>query len=50
MSDAKRLCQVDDENAKLKRVRVEVILDNAILKAIATTMVSPAARRVRASQ
>lgn len=34
VSDAKRLKALEDENAKLKKLLVETILDNAILKDI----------------
>jgi putative transposase len=36
VSDAKRLKSLEDENAKLKRLLAEAVLDNAILKDIAT--------------
>ena len=36
MSDAKRLRALEDENAKLKKVLAEAMLDNAMLKDIAT--------------
>ena len=36
MSDAKRLRSLEDENAKLKRLLAEAMLDNAMLKDIAT--------------
>jgi putative transposase len=32
LSDAKRLKQLEDENAKLKRLVVDVMLDNVVLK------------------
>ena len=32
LSDAKRLKQLEDENAKLKRLVAEVMLDNVVLK------------------
>lgn len=32
LSDAKRLKQVEDENAKLKRLVADVMLDNVVLK------------------
>jgi len=32
VSDARRLRQLEDENAKLKRLLAESVLDNAILK------------------
>ena len=35
-SDAKRLKALEDENAKLKRLLAEAILDNAMLKDIAS--------------
>ena len=34
MSDAKRLKQLEDENAKLKKLLAEAMLDNAVLKDI----------------
>jgi putative transposase len=36
VSDAKRLKQLEDENAKLKKLLAEAMLDNAMLKDIAT--------------
>jgi len=36
VSDAKRLRSLEDENAKLKRLLAEEMLDNAMLKDIAT--------------
>ena len=36
VSDAKRLRALEDENAKLKKLLAEAMLDNAILKDIAT--------------
>ena len=36
VSDAKRLKSLEDENAKLKRLLAEAMLDNAMLKDIAT--------------
>ena len=36
VSDAKRLKSLADENAKLKRLLAEAVLDNAMLKDIAT--------------
>jgi len=45
VSDAKRLRQLEDENAKLKKLLAEAMLDNAILKEItAKKMVAPAVR------
>ena len=35
ISDAKRLRALEDENAKLKKLLAEVMLDNAILKDVA---------------
>ena len=32
LSDAKRLKQLEDENAKLKRLVADVMLDNVVLK------------------
>ena len=32
LSDAKRLKQIEDENAKLKRLVADVMLDNVVLK------------------
>ncbi|PIL21470.1 hypothetical protein P775_04100 [Puniceibacterium antarcticum] len=32
LSDAKRLNQLEDENAKLKRLVADVMLDNVVLK------------------
>ena len=46
MSDAKRLKSLEDENAKLKKLLAEAMLDNAMLKDIAEKkMVTPAAGR-----
>jgi hypothetical protein len=46
LSDAKRLKALEDENAKLKKLLAEAMLDNAMLKDIASKkMVTPAARR-----
>jgi putative transposase len=36
MSDAKRLKALEDENAKLKKLLAEAMLDNAMLKDIAS--------------
>ncbi len=36
VSDAKRLKSLEDENAKLKKLLAEAMLDNAMLKDIAT--------------
>ena len=35
MSDAKRLKALEDENAKLKKLLAEAMLDNAMLKDVA---------------
>ena len=35
VSDARRLRTLEDENAKLKKLLAEVMLDNAILKDVA---------------
>ncbi len=46
MSDAKRLKALEDENAKLKRLLADAMLDNAGLKdLLVKKMVTPAARR-----
>ena len=46
VSDAKRLKAREDENAKLKRLLAETMLDNAMLKEYRfKKMVTPAARR-----
>jgi len=37
VSDAKRLKALEDENAKLKKLLAETMLDNAILKDVAST-------------
>ena len=36
VSDAKRLRSLEDENAKLKKLLAEAMLDNAMLKDVAT--------------
>lgn len=36
VSEAKRLKQLEDENAKLKKLLAEAMLDNAILKDVAS--------------
>ena len=36
VSDTKRLREIEDENAKLKRLLTEQMLDNAILKDVAS--------------
>src|SRR5690242_14469297 len=45
VSDARRLKTLEDENAKLKKLLAEAMLDNAMLKDIASKMVTPVARR-----
>jgi len=46
VSDAKRLKALEDENAKLKKLLAEAMLDNAMLKDVAAKkIVTPAARR-----
>ena len=46
VSDAKRLKALEDENAKLKKLVAEAMLDNAMLKDVASKkMVTPAAKR-----
>ncbi|WP_372712388.1 IS3 family transposase [Azospirillum argentinense] len=46
VSEAKRLKTLEDENARLKRLLAEAMLDNAVLKDLAAKkMVTPAARR-----
>ncbi|MGE4374014.1 MAG: IS3 family transposase [Xanthobacter sp.] len=44
-SEAKRLKALEDENAKLKRLLAETMLDNTTLKDLLSKMVTPAARR-----
>ena len=46
VSDAMRLKALEDENAKLKKLLAEAMLDNAVLKDVASKkMVTPSARR-----
>jgi putative transposase len=45
LSEAKRLLALEDENAKLKRLLAEAMLDNAGLKDLLTKVVTPAAKR-----
>jgi putative transposase len=45
ISDAKRLKSLEDENVKLKKLLAQAMLDNAMLKDIASKMVTPAAKR-----
>jgi len=42
--DAKRLRAFEDENAKLKRLLAEAMLDNAGLKDLLAKLVTPAAK------
>ncbi|MGH6620974.1 MAG: IS3 family transposase [Alphaproteobacteria bacterium] len=50
VSEARRLKALEDENAKLKKLLAEAMLDNAMLKDIAgKKMVTPAARREAAA-
>jgi putative transposase len=44
-SEAQRLRQLEGENAKLKRLLAEAMLDNAVLKEVTAKMVTPATRR-----
>ena len=44
VSDAKRLRSLEDENAKLKKLLAEAMLDNAMLKHIASKNVCPPRR------
>ncbi len=44
-SKAKRLRALEDENAKLKRLLADAMLDNAGLKDLLSKMVMPAAKR-----
>jgi len=45
VSEARRLRSLEDENAKLKRLLADAMLDNAALKDLLGKMVTPAARR-----
>lgn len=46
LSDAKRLRQLEDENAKLKRLLADAMLDNVVLKdLLGKTLTTPMARR-----
>jgi putative transposase len=45
VSDARRLKAQEDENAKLKKLLAEAMLDNAMLKELHQKMVTPAAGR-----
>jgi putative transposase len=50
VSDAKRLMSLEDENAKLKKLLADAMLDNAMLKDVAAKMVTPAAGREAVAQ
>ncbi|BAJ81406.1 putative transposase [Acidiphilium multivorum AIU301] len=41
VSDARRLKQLEDENARLKRLLADAVLDNAMLKEIASKTYGP---------
>ncbi|SEH26020.1 putative transposase [Rhizobium sp. NFR12] len=41
VSDARKLKALEDENAKLKKLLAEAMLDNAILKDVASKMYGP---------
>ncbi len=41
MSEARRLRALDDENAKLKKLLAEAMLDNVVLKDLASKMYGP---------
>ena len=45
VSDAKRLKALEDENAKLKKLLAEQMLDAAALRELLSKMVGPAAKR-----
>lgn len=45
VSDARKLRALKDENAKLKKLLAEAMLDNAILKDVAKKMVTPDVKR-----
>ncbi len=45
VSDARKLKALEDENAKLKKLLAEAMLDNAILKDVAAKMVTPDVKR-----
>lgn len=50
VSEARRLQVLADENAKLKKLLAEAILDNAMLKYLNSKMVMPVARRQAVAQ
>lgn len=45
MSDARRLRTLEQENARLKKLVADQMLDNAVLKDLASKMVTPGAKR-----
>jgi len=45
VSEARRLRALEAENARLKKLLAEAMLDNAVLKDVALKVVTPAARR-----
>ena len=45
VSDARRLKALEDENARLKKLLAEQMLDDAILQDVAAKMATPDARR-----
>ena len=45
VSEAKRLKQLEDGNAKLKRLLADAMLENVALKDLVTNKVTPAAKR-----
>src|SRR5260370_21235259 len=45
VSEARRLKALEAENARLKKLLAEAMLDNAMLKDLTTKMVTPVARR-----
>ena len=49
VSDARQLKALGGENAKLKRLLAEAMLDNAMLKDVQQKMVTPVARREAAA-
>jgi len=49
VSDARRLKSLEDENARLKKLLAEAMLDNAILKDVSAKKVTPDAKRAAAA-
>ena len=45
MSEARRLRSLEEENSRLKKLLAEAMLDNAVLKDLASKMVTPGAKR-----